>query len=97
MTEAYNANMNRKGDAIFEVSSGTGKYKDANNKSINTTNAWLKQLSIFPNFDHALFKRSGNFEATSTGIFYFNNETGEDLSKKAEPKDSGSFRPILAF
>ena len=30
-------------------------------------------------------------------IFYFNNETGEDLSEKAEPKDSGSFRPILAF
>ena len=97
MTEAYNVNMSRKGDAIFEVSSGTGKYKDSSNNNINTANSWLKQLSIFPNFDHAFFKRSGSFNAESTGIFYFNNETGENLSKKDPPKDSGSFRPILAF
>ena len=91
MTKAYDANMSRKGDAIFETSSGTGKFK-VNNKSNNTLNAWFKETSIFPNLDHAFIKRSGSYDVntTSSGLFYFNSDVG---AAHAE----GSFRLILAF
>ena len=87
MAASYDLTKTIKGDAIYETSSGTGKV---NNKP--TENAWFKETSTFPNYQHGFFKRSGYFDAntTSTGTFYFSNDKGE------ASKD-GSFRPILAF
>ena len=85
MTLSYDANSTVKGDAIFETSSGTGKF-DKN----NTTNSWLKQLSIFINFTHPFLKRGGNYDSDATGTFFFNNADGA-------ASDAGTFRTILAF
>ncbi len=86
MILSYKANSDKKGDAIYETSSGTGK----NASEANTTNSWFKQLSIYTNYGHPFLKRGGNWDSDSTGIFFFNNATGEEDM-------AGSFRPILAF
>ncbi len=70
----------KKGDAIYETS---GSYS-------SDTGSWFGAYANFPSINVPFFGRSGPYNFSYTGMFYFTWHTGRVNS-------SVSFRPVLAF
>ena len=72
----------------------TGHFGDAVYETSDTDTAWYSDYSYFPNTSNPFFNRGGNYNnETNAGVFYFNNNTGNNNSNR-------SFRvvvPVLRY